>query len=269
MISRWFVILLGLAALANLAGAQTSRSHEEANVACGPIIQSEPLTPYGFARANLASLWYARNAIRDALAEMKQGQNEANAFSTLTAMMRSAKVSSNDFICAKGLLEKYTLPKTHLTSATADQEDNIRTAAKFAVIVYDQQIDINHRMLDLLKKMPTNSNPAELSDQISTLQVERGQRWADLVTPTTLALMMLVDTRPTDDDGNFIQTTDPNVGHTKRLVITKKQKRELLDWANEHFTEFQDGTPQDQWLDPTKTAKLYMKLFDGRKCSDE
>jgi hypothetical protein len=269
MISRWFIILLALTALVEIARAQSSRSKAEANVACSPFVQEEPLTPYGFARANLASLWYARNSVRDALAEMKQGQGEASAFSTLTAMMRGTKISTNDFICAKGLLEPYISPKTHLTSATALQVENIQTAAKFAIMVYDQHIDINHRMLDLLKKMPTNSNPAELSDQISTLQVDRSQRWSDLVTPTTLALMMLVDMRPTDDDGNFIQTTDPNVGHTKRLVITRKQKQELLDWANEHFPEFKDGTPEDQWSDPAKTAKLYTKVFDGRKCSDE
>ncbi len=269
MIPRWFVsILLALAALVKIAGAQAPRK-TEANVACSPFIQADPLTPYGFARANLASLWHARNSVRDALAEMKQGHNEANAFSTLTAMMRSTKVSTNDFICAKELLKQYASPKTYLAAATASQKENIQTAAKFAIMVYDQHIDINRRMLDLLKKMPTNSSPAELSDQISTLQVERGQRWADLVTPTTMVLMMLVDMRPTDDDGNFIQTTDPSVGHTKRLVITKKQKEELLAWANEHFTEFHDGTPQDQWSDPAKTAKLYTKLFEGRKCSDE
>ena len=101
----------------------------------------EPLTPYGFARANLASLWYARNSVRDALAEMKQGQGEASAFSTLTAMMRGTKISTNDFICAKGLLEPYISPKTHLTSATALQVENIQTAAKFAIMVYDQHID--------------------------------------------------------------------------------------------------------------------------------
>jgi hypothetical protein len=260
---------ISIFAVAEIAGGQNSQSKAEANVAC-PFIQAAPLTPYGFAGANLVSLWYARNSVRDALAEMKQDHNETSAFSTLTAMMRSTKVSTNNFLCAKKSVERYASAKTHLTDATASQQESVQTAAEFAVMVYDQHIDINRRMLDLLKKMPTNSSPAQLSDEISTLQVERGQRWADLVTPTALALMVLVDTRPTDDDGNFIQTTDPNVGHTKRLVITKKQKQELLDWSNEHFTEFQDGTPQDQWSDPAKTAKLlYTKLFDGRKCSDE
>jgi hypothetical protein len=207
--------------------------------------------------------------VKDALAEVKQGQNEENAFASLTAMMRSTKVSTNDFICAKKMIEGYTSPKTHLAGTTASQENSIRTAAKFALMVYDQHIDINHRMLDLLKKLSPTSNVAEISDQISTLQVERGQRWADLVTPSGLALMLLVDQRPTDDKGNFIKTSDPSVGSTKRLIISKQQKKELLDWLNDHFTELGDGTPQDQWSDATKTAQLYVKLFDGRKCSDE
>lgn len=264
-LTAWLVLIT----IAELTTAQATEKQAEAEVACPLFVQTDPLTPYGFARANLASLWYARNSVRDALAEMKQSPADANAFSTLTAMMRSTKVSTNDFICAKRVVKEYASTKTHLTSATASQKDSVQTAAKFTMMVYDQHIDINRRMLDLLKKMPTTSTSAELSDQISTLQIERGQRWADLVTPTTLALMALVDMRPTDDDGNFIQTKDPSVGKTKRLIVTKKQKKELLDWANEHFTEFGDGTPEDQWPDPAKTAKLYMKLFDGRKCSDE
>jgi hypothetical protein len=266
---RWFVVLVVLAAAVETASAQTSKPKAENTAACPLFIQSDPPTPYGFAKANLASLWYARNAVKDALVEMKQAQDEQNSFAALTAMMRSTKISTNDFICAKQVVQLYASAKTHLTSATASQAENVQTAAQFVVIVYDQHIDINRRMLDLLKKISTSSKPTELSDQISTLQVERGARWADLVTPTTMAVMMLVDMRPTDDDGNFIKTTDPEVGHTKRLVITKKQKQELLDWADEHFPEFKDGTPRDQWSDPAKTATLYMTLFNGRKCSDE
>jgi hypothetical protein len=265
---RWLLVLVMATAL-QVAPGQTSHVNGEGNVACAPFTQVEPLTPYSFARADLASLWHARNAVKDALAEMKQNNHaQASAFSTMTAMMRSTKVSTNDFICAKQLLEEYTSPK-HLKAATASDAENIATAAKFAVMVYDEHSDINRRMLELLKKLSADSNTAELSDQISTLQVERGQRWADLVSPTTIAAMILVDARPTDDEGKFIKTTDPSVVRTKRLAITKKQKQELLDWANEHFTELKDGTPEDQWSDPTKTATLYMKVFAGRKCADE
>jgi len=53
------------------------------------------------------------------------------------------------------------------------------------------------------------------------------------------------------------------------LAITKAQKQELLDWANENFTEFKDGTPENKWSDRAKTAHLLFKAFDGRTCSDE
>ena len=269
MMGKSLAVCLILTAVGGLTTAQTTRKKAEAAVACPLFVQTDSLTPYGFARANLTSLWYARNAVTDAVVEMKQANDDATAFSLLTAMMRGTKISTNDFICAKRVIEEYASPKAHLALATATQKESIQTAAEFTVMVYDQHIDINRRMLDLLRKTPTNSSPAVLSDEISTLQVERGQRWADLVNPTTMALLALVDMRPTDDDGNFIQTTDPNVGHTKRLVITKKQKQELLDWANAHFTEFRDGTSQEQWPDAAKTATLYIKFFDGRKCSDE
>jgi hypothetical protein len=99
---------------------------------------------------------------------------------------------------------------------------------------------------------------AELMDKISTLQVERSQRWADLVPATSMALMLMVDVKRTDD---------PN--KTTRLVITKAQKQSLLDWLDSHFPEYRNGTPKDQWTDPAKTAELYFKVFEGRKCADE
>ena len=74
------MMLVFLAACVETASTQTPRSKAEANVACPPFIRSEPLTPYKFARAQLASLWYARNAVKDALAEMKQAQDADNAF---------------------------------------------------------------------------------------------------------------------------------------------------------------------------------------------
>jgi hypothetical protein len=95
-------------------------------------------------------------------------------------------------------------------------------------------------------------------DNISTLQVERSQRWADLVQPTTMALLMMVDTKRTDV---------PN--KTTRLLVTKAEKQSLLTWIDEHFPEFKNGTPKEQWSDPAKTAQMYFKVFEGRKCADE
>jgi hypothetical protein len=58
-------------------------------------------------------------------------------------------------------------------------------------------------------------------------------------------------------------------GHTTRLVITKDQKQSLLKFIGDHFPEFKDGTPKEKWTDPAKTAQMYFKIFEGRKCADE
>lgn len=193
--------------------------------------------------------------------------DKQTAFGIMTAMMRATKLSTNDFICAKRAVAPYASTNLRLSPGTSYQRENISVAAKFDVQVYDAHIMINQRLLNLLKKPSVTQ--IELSDQLSTLQVERGQRWADLVTPTALALGMLVDMRPTDAEGNFIKTTNPNEGETRRLVISQQEKKELLSWANEHFPEFVDGTPENKLSDPAKTAKMYLTFFDGRKCSDE
>ena len=169
-------------------------------------------------------------------------------FSFVTALMRIAKTSTNDFLCAKRTLRPF---------AARDIEENVRIAADFMMVVYDGHISINERMVDLLKKLES-TNKADFADQISTLQVERGQRWADLVRPTTMALLMMLDLKRTDVPEK-----------TTRLLLTKAQKQALIDWIDAHFPEFKDGTPQDQWSDLAKTVQLYFKVFAGRKCADE
>lgn len=222
-------------------------SKAEALAVCG-VIGSEPLTPYGFAKATLVSLWYARNAAERGN-EIKQAAKETdNAFSFLTAMMRITKTSTNDFLCSMRSLRPFT---------AKDNEENIRIAADFMMVVYGAHISINDRIVELLKALDSTGQ-GEVMDKISTLQVERGQRWSDLVQPTALVLMMLVDQKRTDVPE---QTT--------RLVITKAQKQTLFDWINEHFPEFKNGAPKDQWSDPAKTAQMYFKVFEGRKCADE
>lgn len=231
-----------------LSSAQVPDWKAEALVVCPGLLQPEPLTPPGFAKATLVSLWYARNAAERAN-EIKQSARETdNYLSWLAAMMRITKTSTNDFICAKRSVKPF---------AAKQSDENIRIAAGLLVVVYDAHISINLRALDVLKKLDS-TNSVEVMDQITTLQVERGQRWADLVQPTTLALMLLIDPKRTDQNGN-----------ANWLVVTKAQKKMLLDWADEHFPEFKNGTPKEQWSEPAKTAQLYFSLFDRRKCSDE
>jgi len=247
------VILLAAAVLlfvSVLFAAQVPDAKAEALVNCPTLVQPEPLTPYGFAKATLVSLWYARNAAERGtqLKSERKDKDTETPFSLLTAMMVLTKTSTNDFICAKRSVKPF---------AVKQSSDNIKTAADFLAVVYDEHISLNQRLIELLKKLDS-TNQGELMDQISTLQVERDQRWADLVNPTALTLASLIDVAHADENG-----------HASRLVITKAQKQGLLDWANEHFTEFRDGTPEAQWLDPAKTAQMYFSFFKGRTCSDE
>lgn len=234
-------------AISGASRAQVPDANAEAMVNCPGSLLPDPLTPYGFAKATLVSLWYAKNA--DHSAELTKATNDSkNYLAWMTAMMRTTKLSTNDFICAKRSVKPF---------AVKGSGENIETAAEFLVDVYNAHIGINQRLLDLLKKLDHTSQ-GEISDQLSTFQVERGQRWADLVQPTTMALMLLVDL--TDPDHN---------GKTNRLIITTAQKKALSNWATEHFPEFKNGTPQDRWSDPAKTAQLYLKFFNGHQGSDE
>ncbi len=214
---------------------------------CSAAVPPQQLTPHEFAKATLASLWYARNgANRGTEFEQARGEANNNTFSLITMMMRFNKYSTNDFICAKRSIE----PFMNGDKATAG-------AAKFLAMIYDAHINLNARMLDLLKKLGSTSQ-VDLMDQMSSFEVERDQRYADLVKPTAFAFGSLVD---------FKRTDDPN--RTTRLIITKAQKQELVKWANEHFVEFTNGTPEKQWADPAKTAHMALDLFKDRKCSDE
>jgi hypothetical protein len=226
--------------------AQVPNEKAEALVSCPVAIQTDA-TRYGFAKATLVSLWYAKTAAERGI-EMKHEINEATTtFSQITAMMRTAKESTNDFICAKQPLKPFARIKN----------EDISTDATYLLMVYDQHIDINRRLISLIKQMDTLKE-AELMDQISTLQVERGQRWSDLVQPTLLTLMLLVDGDRPDEQGG-----------TRWLAITGAQKKELLDWSYDHFAEFKDGSPKERWSDPAKTAELYVKFLHEHRGSDE
>jgi hypothetical protein len=95
-------------------------------------------------------------------------------------------------------------------------------------------------------------------DQISSVQIERNQRWADLVEPAKLVLLSLVDQKRVDENN-----------HLPWLTITTEQKRYLLDWVNSHFSEFKDGNSEAAWSDPAKTAHFYLALLNQRKAADE
>jgi hypothetical protein len=240
-----YVLTLGSLLLAAVTTAHAATTDP---TFCTYVAAPKQLTPYENAKATLVSLWYARNAAqRGTEFDQERKKENYDTFQLLTAMMRTNKIATNDFICAKRSIEPFTLGNDII----------INTAAKFLTSVYVAHIDLNQRLLDLLKNIGSTKQ-VELMDQMSSLEVERGQRFSDLVKPTTLALMLLIDGKRTDDPKK-----------TTRLIITKAQKQELVNWANKNFVEFTNGTPESQWTDPAKTAHLFFDVFKDRKCSDE
>ncbi len=229
------------------AAAQYQETNTETLVSCPEVAPPQTLTAVEFAKGNLTGLWYARNAAERSVEMQEAGKKTDNWFSLLTAMMRIEKTSTNDFVCAK---------RSILPFAVGHVDQNIGTAAQMLVLVYRAHLDINGRALELLKK--TDSlGPSELADELSTLQIERGQRWADLVQPTAMALLSLVDQGRIQND------------QLPFLIVTKAEKKHLVGWALEKFPEFTNGTAKGKWSDPATTASLYLTLLNGRKCADE
>jgi hypothetical protein len=248
--------------------AHTTPASREAQVTCVIDFEKAPLTSYGFALATLKSLGSARDSITDGIHELEESKNADNPVTLLTGMLRGFKLSTNDLICAKRAVHPFT-SKPALHALTADQRDHISLAATSLIAAFDKKITLNDRAQKLLKKQLVGGDTAEFSDQLSTLQVESGEVWNDLIPPVAMSELLLIDQRPTDENGNFIKTSNPDEGYLKRLVMTKAQKQAFLDWMNEHFPELNNGTPQEKIADPAKTAQMYLKVFEGRKCSDE
>jgi hypothetical protein len=241
-----FLLIVAISAVPAL-GQKANPDVQAENLAACSVIVAEPQTPYGFAKAALVSLWYAKTAANRA-DEIRQAANDStNMFSLVTGLMRVTKTATNDFLCARHSLRPFI---------GKNGNEDIRTAADFMMLVYSGHIAINDQMLELYKNLG-ELGPA-LADKISTLQVERDKRWSDLVPATSMALLMMVDTKRTDEPEK-----------TTRLVITKEQKQSLLKFIDGHFPEFKDGTPREKWSDPSKTAEMYFKVFEGRKCADE
>jgi hypothetical protein len=103
-------------------------------VNCPALLNAEPLTAYGFAKAALVSLWYARNAAQRSTDVKKASRESTNPLSFTTALMRITKLSTNDFICAKRSVKPFDADQTG---------ENIKTAASFFGVVYDGHIGIN------------------------------------------------------------------------------------------------------------------------------
>jgi hypothetical protein len=249
MISSIFLLLL----IPALAQAQERPRASVTPPSCGfPLgVAAQPNDRYSFAHASVIALSYARSAVQEADAFQAERRGE-NWQTDLIGMMRHTKAASEAYACAQKMLEPYE---------ASEDERIIRSAAEFENLVYKRHVTLNDEFLDLLRKLPGLSHrPTDFADSISTIEVERGKLWTDLTTATTLAVMGLVDQNKTDKDGLL---------HT--LVITRKERQELLNRLQKSFPGLTDKTAESSRGMPTKIASLYYTFMNNPRyrCKDE
>jgi len=229
------------------------QTHEESLVNCDELADLSTSIPpesrpYEFARAAIASLWYASKAAHVPETEQARKNPDDTGFRLVTAMMRDAKYSSNYYICAKRAIGQFV---------DKNNGENTSIAASALWIAYDQNIDLNQRMLALLKQLGRIPQ-AEVMDQLSSLEVERSDRIKDMTQPSAVAFLSLIDPERADDKG-----------HATFLIITKEQKKTLVDWTMEHFPEFKDEAKTKWNDDASADAHLLFNVLSGRTCKDE
>ncbi len=128
------------------------------------------------------------------------------------------------------------------------------------IAMYRRHRRLNDQFLDLLRNLPDLSDqPTKRADTISTIEVERGKLWNDLIKATTLTLLGLVDQSKTSKDGT-LQT----------LVITKAERKELLDRLLRAFPEVKAQAHKPGTSDVMFIASLYDQFLAGQyKSADE
>lgn len=239
-----FCLLTSAATTGKVDAGQTTPS-------CLYLHEARPDSKYAFTQASMIALSYARSAWREAEAFEVERKTTSNPQTLLIAMMRHTKTVSEAYACAGMVLEPY--------KKNADKE-MIGVTAGFAAGVYRQHIRLNDQFLDLLRSLPDSADQAtKRADAISTMEVERGKLWTDLINATTLTLLGLVDQNKTGKDGT-LQT----------LVITRAERKELLDRLLRAFPEVKGQAHKPGTSDLIFTAGLYYQfLTKPYKCSDE
>lgn len=222
------------------------------------MVQPEGLTAYGFAKATLVSLWYARNSAGKLDSISPDPLCDG---ATWRIVKRTFDMSTSDLICAKEPVQEFW----------SDEAGNdLSTVAKLLATTYDGLISVNQRQMDFIEKRHTLAvrnkdlylqqfleHIQEEMNAMLAIQFERRDRWNDLGMQAERAVVFLFDLQRRDEQG------------VAGLSMTKAQKETLLNWANEHFSEFTDGSPKDKWTEPAKIAHTYVEQFEGRKCIDE
>lgn len=242
-----YALLMFALSAALCSGQRVPESDAEVLAPCS-VIDTEPLTftPYRFAKATLISLWYARNGVELQKATNQKIQKLDSPVATITVWMTGMKKASSQFQCAKKILRPF---------ASKGEDDLMKTLADSLLTTYEIQIMFNDAEIKLLT---SDSVSGETMDKLSTIQVQRDERWNDLYKLTFTALAMLVDRQRPDAAGKMT-----------RLLVTKAQKRSMLNWIDESFPEFKSATSQGQWSTPANVVRFYFETFKGHKCADE
>ena len=153
------------------------------------------------------------------------------------------------YACAEQVLTPYR--------GSADKEI-IATAAEFMTVVYRQHQKLNDSLLELLRTLGSGT-PGQLADTISTLEVERGKLWNDLIKGATLCGLGLLDKSRTGVDGNI-----------NAIVLTRAERASLLDRIGKTFPAVSDALSRPETPTPTKIAALYRTvLMKNYRCADE
>jgi len=235
-----------------MASATASRAAAgQTPPSCAYLHVAQPDSRYAFTQASLMGLSYARLAWRETETFEAERKTEKNPQTLLIAMMRHTKMASDSYACAEMVLEPY--------KKSRDKEGIGRTADLVAG-VYRQHRRLNDQFLGLLRDLPDLSGqPAKRADVISTLEVERNKVWNDLAKGTTLTLLGLVDSSRADKDGTL-----------RTLVITRTERKELLDRLWRSFPEVKDQADKPGTSEPIFLAGLYhLFLTKPYKCADE
>jgi len=242
-----------LVAFSLLASAATTAKADagQTEPSCLYLHETRTDSKYAFTQASLIALSYARSAWKEAEAFEAERKAESNPQTLLIAMMRHTKSASESYACAETVLEPY--------KKSADQR-MIGFTADLAAGIYRRHRRLNDQFLDLLRNLPDLSDqPTKRADTISTIEVERGKLWNDLIKATTLTLLGLVDQSKTSKDGT-LQT----------LVITKAERKELLDRLLRAFPEVKAQGHKPGASDLMFIASLYDQFLAGPyKSADE
>lgn len=227
-------------------GAQAAESPYKP--VCPDVLDQQKITAYGFAAATLEALSFARKAVKAGTEGLQAATaNSKNSFEFVTDVMAAIKTSSNYYECSRATMARFAVP-------AAGQNEQ---AAQLAALDYFAHIDINNRLMNFFKEHGLAAD-SETADTLSSLQVERGQRWADLVPCVTMAVLSLYDKDHPD-----------SAGHVSRLIITNTQEKFLFAYAHDNFPELSNKSNPDSYSEPVKDAVLMLNGIASHTPSGE